>query len=507
MSPGGVADFPLRGVVGVLDGAAADDVLAGRPLPDGLGGVELRADLAPSAEAALDVLSRLATRLPVLFTVRLATQGGAYRGSEAKRLGLYRRALERGAALVDAEWGSEAARALAMDSAPLVLSYHDFDGMPAPADLSCLTAEMESLEPRALKVVPTAKVLHDSARMLEWLGQRGAAAPIRIGFAMGEKGIPSRVLSIARGAPCTYGAVRGAVAPGQLSVEDLTGLYRVGSLGPSTVLLGIVGNPVAHSLSPHLHNPALRAAGVDAVYVPLRLDRIDELEPCWEPLGLRGVSVTIPFKEEAFRRADQLDERSRAARAANTLVRDERGRLSGHNTDFDGVLEPLRERLETLQGVSAAVIGNGGAARGAVEALKQAGAAPTLYFRNAGRGTPVAEELQVPGQLLEDFVPEIHRIIINATALGMQPGDPSPLGDNAFATGTVAFDMVYDPPETAFLLAARRSGAETIGGGEMLVAQGLVQFRLFTGRDADRDVFEKGLDDGLRSREGARRQP
>ena len=513
MTPGPSSEaFPLRGIVGVIDREAAADVMAGEALPDCLGGVELRADLLPSRTMALELLDRVQGRLPVLFTARLREQGGAFGGNERERADLCLEALRRGATLVDVEWGSDAARHLAREDCPLVLSLHDFEGMPRATELERLTRDMESSQPRAIKLVPTARALHDSVRMLDWVDGGRPGSPRRIGFAMGEQGLPSRILSISHGAPYTYGSLGRAVAPGQLPAMELDELYRASSLQRSTRVFGVVGNPVAHSLSPHMHNRALAAHSIDAVYLPMRLDSLDELEPCWRPLRLRGLSVTIPFKEDAFRRADEPDKRSRKARATNTLVVDEEPpsgespsgeppRVRGFNTDIDGVLEPLRRRIEDLRGLSVAVLGNGGAARGGVEALKEAQASPTLYYRNAERGAPVARELGIPGRLLGEFDAGEYAAIINATSLGLEPGDPSPLPGSAFRPGIIAFDMVYVRAETAFLEAARRAGAETIGGAEMLVAQGLVQFRLFTGRDAARRLFEEGFRKGREDRE------
>jgi 3-dehydroquinate dehydratase/shikimate dehydrogenase len=502
---------PFRAVVGVVDRSAAERLRAGESLPKKLGGIEIRADLLAGPAEALELLELTRRRVPVLFTCRHRNQGGEYEGDEERRVALYHEAISRGAAMVDVEWGSPAGSALLAAGAPVVLSWHDFDGMPGSAELERLTREMASSGAPAIKIVPTASCAADGVRMLDWLTAGDSDGPARIGFAMTERAVFSRLLSVARGAPFTYGALGDVVAPGQLLAEDLLSIYRVDVLGPSTRVLGVAGNPVSHSLSPNMHNPALAAANIDRVYLPFLLDALRELDGLWDAIGLVGLSVTVPFKEEAFEIADDLHPRVRAARAANTLVVDEsaasridpdRGRpfLKAYNTDFDGVLGPLRRRLEHLQGVQAAIIGNGGAARGAVEALKSVGAAPTLVYRNVKKGPPVAAELGVPALAIRELNPTDFRVVINATPLGLRADDPSPVPETLFSPEKIAFDMVYAPAPTAFVRAARARGAQVIEGGEMLIAQGLVQFELFHGRSAKESVFVEGFRSGLARR-------
>ena len=484
MSP---ASFPIEGIVGVATGHADLE-----HLPAGLGGVEVRADLFPSPEEAVAVVGRLAPEIPVLFTYRLAREGGEYRGGDADRLPVFRAALEAGAVLVDAEWRSDAARELAAERAPLLISHHDFDSMPDAETLAAWTRELEAREPAAIKVVPSAGCLEDNVRMLEWVARTPSAGPRRLGFAMGERGLASRVLSICRGAPFTYGSLGRSVAPGQVSAEQLRQLWRADQLPGDVRVLGVVGNPVGHSRSPHLHNPALEERGVNAVYLAFLVDSLDEFEPCWDALSIDGLSVTIPFKEAALERSDSADERSRLAGAANTLVRRD-GESRAYNTDFDGVLGPLRACVPDLEGLRAAVLGNGGAAKGASRALLEVRADVRLYGRSRERGEPVARKLGIEWAPLGDLQADDAEVILNATPLGLHAGDASPIAAEVFRAETIAFDMVYEP-RTQFLEDARAAGARCIHGREMLIAQGLVQFELFTGLPADEEIFAAGFE-------------
>ncbi len=322
---------------------------------------------------------------------------------------------------------------------------------------------------------------------------------------MGEVGFASRALAIAKGSPLTYGSIGRPVAPGQVTALELLEVYRPQLRSRSTRVLGVVGNPVRHSLSPHLHNPALAARGIDAIYLPLLLDRLEELDPALDSLRIDGLSVTIPFKEDALRLADRADERARRAGAANTLKveRDEKGNrtaLLAYNTDVEGVLAPLQKRVGDLKGMRAAVVGNGGAARGAVQALLEGGASPTLYYRNEARGDPVAASLGVPGRPITAMKRGAQKVIINATSLGLTAGDPSPVDPGVFSPETIAFEMVYDPPETRFLDDARLAGAARIGGREMLVSQALEQFRIFTGETATYEELDEHFAHGIAMR-------
>jgi shikimate 5-dehydrogenase len=150
--------------------------------------------------------------------------------------------------------------------------------------------------------------------------------------------------------------------------------------------------------------------------------------------------------------------------------------------------------------LSVGVIGNGGAARGAARALLDAGSRVTIYYRNVAKGPPVAAALGAESLPLGELARGRHGLLVNATPLGLHTGDPSPVPASVFEAAGVAFDMVYDPPETAFLAAARAAGAATIPGREMLIAQAVVQFRLFTGAEASHEEFAGNFSEAIRRR-------
>ncbi len=516
----------VRGVLGVV-GGREDEVerqleLAGHE--SSLSSIEVRADLCESHEAALAIVRKVQSRFAVLFTLRTKAQGGAYSGDESARLGTFEAALKAGAAAVDAEWGTQVATRLAVAGRPVVISHHDFNGMMGVGEIARLTREASALRPVALKFVPTAQQPLDSVRMLEWVGAAERGDPQRVGFAMGPYGVASRILAVAAGAPWTYGSITQSVAPGQVSMREMLRLYRAHELAKDVQVLGVVGRPVGHSLSPHMHNPALQARDLNYVYLPLELRELADINDLVTPLRVRGVSVTIPFKEDAFRLATELDDASRAAGATNTLVFAPHAiaphhgakvapnesavamQARGFNTDARGVVDPLLRRGVALKTCSVAIIGNGGAARGAVGALKAYGASCTIYARNPERGATVARDLGVTARPLEELrgQPHDHDLLVNATPLGLNAGDPSPVPRAAFNEHVIAFDMIYGSARTPFLEAAEAGGAtELITGREMLICQGIAQFQYFTGERASYEEFEAGFDAGQANRSRA----
>jgi shikimate dehydrogenase/3-dehydroquinate dehydratase type I len=522
--------FPLQGVIGVLSSPApCEQAELAACFALGMRAVEVRADLllkggpagAWSPERILEQVRDLRTRgWGVLFTVRVPAQGGAFDGPEPERIRLYERALDAGAQAIDVEWGTGASRARFRPGTARVISLHAFDSAPSEVEIERQTAEISGFlagarasdpeaGPAAIKIVPTAATLADAVRMLRWAGAAPPGAPRRIGFAMGPKGVIGRILALAWGSQLTYGGLGSAVAPGQIPARELLSLYAPQRWSPKTRIFGVAGARALGSFSPFLHNPAFQARGMDAVYLPIQADAFSEVAELAGLLAMSGLSVTVPFKEDARRFATEIDARCRDSGAANTLIwrppgpRAPSGAVAGRNTDYDGVLLPLARKLGSLAGVSAAVIGNGGAARGAVLALKEAGASPTLYYRNRERGDKVAVELGVAGKLIAALARDRPRVIVNATPLGTRAEDPSPVPAECWeAAGTepprVAFEMVYEPADTRFLEDARAAGAVEIPGREMLVAQGVAQFRLFTGLEASEEEFDRSYREGRR---------
>lgn len=232
--------FPLKGVIGVVS-KSSDEV--NQAVAKGLQCIELRADLLiDNGLNEADILDLVSTAkkqcLGVLFTLRLPSHGGTYRGSESDRVDLSLQAIAAGADLFDLEFGSDAVSLLPAASTPGILSYHDFSGMPTDTELQSLTVQMERVGARAIKVVPTARSLDDALTMLKWTGQ-GNGSVSRIGFAMGEAGACSRILTTLLGGEVSYASFGAPVAPGQVDIDELKTLYRIDEFDARTTVTAV----------------------------------------------------------------------------------------------------------------------------------------------------------------------------------------------------------------------------------------------------------------------------
>lgn len=268
--------------------------------------------------------------------------------------------------------------------------------------------------------------------------------------------------------------------------------------GPTagTRVAGVIGDPVHHSLSPVLHNAAFRALGLDWVYVafPVPQGRGYAAVRAMRDLGIAGLSVTMPHKEDAARACDHLAGSARQLGAVNTVVRLPDGSLEGHSTDGEGLLRSLTEEGVSVAGRTVLILGAGGAARAVALALGEAGAdvvvaarrrEPALAAARLAGGSGV--ELSQVTRILEGT-----EIVVNATPLGMA-GEEPPFDPAALHPGHVVVDLVYSPPVTPLLGWAARRGARAIGGLGMLVHQAALAFSLWTGQDPPLEVMRAAL--------------
>src|SRR5688572_15892640 len=445
--------------------------------------IELRLDTVrdPSAAAAL-----AGRRKPVIVTCRPKAQGGHFQGSEEERRAILSEALALGAEFVDLEWQGGCADLMDRTGGRrVVLSHHDFTGIPS--DLPNLTQAMLASGAEVVKVAVTASRLSDCVTLRE-LGRK-TRVPMAL-IAMGDAGIPSRVLASWMGSCWTYAGH--GVAPGQISAERMQDEFRFRRIGARTEIYGVLGKPVSHSVSPSMHNAAFRATHRDAVYLPLAAADFEDFTTFADAVGLRGASVTAPFKVNAFERADECDPVSRRIQSVNTLRR-EGLRWLGCNTDVSGFLAPLESSMQ-LRGARAVVLGAGGAARSVSVALASAGMRITIAARRQDQAKAVAA---LTGAATASWPPDPASwdLLVNATPVGTAPrSNESPLAGYLFHSGKIVYDLVYNPPQTKLLADAANAGCRTIGGLDMLVAQAQAQFQWWTGqRPADRILRDAAM--------------
>jgi 3-dehydroquinate dehydratase/shikimate dehydrogenase len=419
--------------------------------------VELRLD----SVADPDVAAALAGRTcPVIVTCRPGWEGGAFTDPEADRRKLLECALQQGAEYVDVELKAAFASDLVASTRGrrLVMSSHDFQGVPG--DLVERVRAMRATGAEIVKVAITAHSLADNLRLLQI-----ERAPNTVLIGMGPAGAPTRILAAHFQSHWTYAG--DAHAPGMIAADRMLEEFRFREVTGATAIYGVVGSPLTHSVSPAMHNAAFRAAGADAVYVPLVASSAGDFTMFATAMGVQGVSITIPYKVDLFERADEVDALSRKVGAVNTYRRTATG-WEARNMDVSGFLAPLAGRIG-LRGTRAAVLGTGGAGRGVAVALASAGAVVTVYGRNRGRAKDVAA---LAGGTASGFpvAPRSWDLLVNATPVGMFPHTGETPYEGTF-DGRVVYDLVYNPLETRLLKDAAAAGCETVGGLDMLVAQ------------------------------------
>jgi 3-dehydroquinate dehydratase/shikimate dehydrogenase len=455
--------------------------------------VELRADFLSASELSrLSRFPRLAG-LPVILTLRRRQDRGGFAGTEAERRGLLA-AAGGSFAYVDLEEDLEAPdleAALRSRGVRIIRSFHDFEKVPA--DL----AERVRRLPRRGDEIPRAAVrpagCGDLLRLVRSAREvRDIRDKLLIG--MGPVGLPTRILSARLGSGICFTAEPGEEpAPGRLDPVTLAELYRFAAIRESTGLFGVIGNPIAHSRSPEIHNRGYARLGLDAVYLPFLVDDPGAFFALARELDIRGFSVTIPHKQAVLPLLTKADEAVRRVGACNTVIRRGRG-WQGSNTDVEGFLQPLRGHLPAsgAGGLSAAVIGAGGAARAVVFALTGVGIRPLVLNRSPERAAALAREFGCTHAGLDARAPELLRahsgLIVQTSSVGMEPDDAGdPLPEYVFRGHEIVYDLVYKPPRTRFLARAEAAGCTVIPGYRMLRAQAEAQFRLFTGQSLPPD--------------------
>ncbi|MDQ2856286.1 MAG: shikimate dehydrogenase [Acidobacteriota bacterium] len=381
----------------------------------------------------------------------------------------------------------------------IICSHHDFTGVPE--DLDQIYARMIATPAGILKIAVMANDIVDCLPVFQLLKRARDAGRQMIAIAMGPAGVATRILGPAYGSYLSYGALdtNSATAPGQVTAQELRELYRIDLINPQTQVMGIVGFPVGHSISPQIHNSAFTQAGINAVYIPLEVREVSSfmkrmVHPRSRKMdwNLRGLSVTAPHKSAVLDCLDWVDDSAKEIGAVNTIVIDG-DTLRGYNTDAPAVLKPVSEKLGSLRDSRCAVIGAGGAANAVLWSLRNEGARATVFARDLEKGRALAEKFDAHPDRLEGASFKDFDFIINATplgTLGVSAGE-TPATAVQLRGARLAYDLVYNPSETLFLKEARDAGCETIGGLEMLVLQAAEQFKLWTGEEAPVSVMRE----------------
>jgi 3-dehydroquinate dehydratase/shikimate dehydrogenase len=477
----------------------------------GAGFIELRLDFlakAPDFKRLLDNKP-----CPMVATVRRPQDGGRWSGTEEARQALLRQAIVAGFDWVDLETDI-ADNIRRFKDVKRIVSYHNM--REVPADLEKIYQRTCGQDADVVKLAVRAQHPKDNVRLLQLLQKSPKPT---IAFCMGDLGLPSRLLGAKFGAPFAYAAFnkeRG-IAPGLLSFTEMKRLYFYDRINANTKVFGVLGDPVAHSLGPLVHNLAFRHLGINAVYLPFRVPRpelADSLK-AFANIPVQGYSVTIPHKEEAAELAKHKDESVVRTKSANTLIRSGDD-FSAYNTDYQGIIDTLRTYMPTsvsspdalpskqiqttlpepasLQSRVVLVLGAGGIGRTVAHALRTEGALVNVANRTSERAAVLAEEVGGRHVEWQGRHSVLCDVVVNCTSVGMHPDvDETPLHPSFLKPGLVVFDTIYTPETTLLVKEARARGCQVITGVELFVRQAAQQFKLFTQRDAPIELMRKAV--------------
>ncbi|MFH1707516.1 MAG: shikimate dehydrogenase [Planctomycetota bacterium] len=447
--------------------------------------VELRIDHAAEPGEWLEAVVGGRT-LPAIVTDRCPAEGGRSPRTQAERLDLLARAAAAGAEYIDCEYRALAELPVIPAATRVIGSYHDFKG--CPDDLDRIFRSIEKSRADVVKVAVQAVRNGDNFRLFK--AMRKVKKPV-IGICMGPKGEMTRILGRRYGNILTYAADDDGTgtAPGQVTVRELREVYRYKSITPATRVFGVAGNPIGHSASPAIHNAAMEALGIDAVYVKFLVDDMHAFMRAFRAAGFEGLSVTLPHKVALMECVDEVDELSRQAGAANTVFRKGK-KLACTNTDIRAAVDRLADLAGGLTGKRVAVLGAGGAARGIVYGLRQGGADILIVNRTVSRAEELAATMGCRACGYPAFTGDGIDIVVNTTSVGMHPDiDASPVEAGVLRPGMIVFDAIYNPPDTKLIRMARDRGCRTLTGVDMFLAQGEEQFRIWFGRPAPQGVM------------------
>ncbi|KAH9915439.1 aromatic amino acid family biosynthesis-like protein [Epithele typhae] len=498
----------------------------------GADAVEVRVDLlrspkdfgtvgpyAPSVSYVNEQIAALRhkTSLPIIFTVRTASQGGQFPdNAEKEAFELFMAAVRNGVEYIDLEvsWSEKAITEFLVRKgrSKVIASWHDWSGAMAwDGQAAEAKYKLANKYGDIIKLVGKANNLEDNLTLRQFVSRMEAAPGSKpvIAINMGVEGQISRILNTTL-SPITHSLLPSKAAPGQLSFAQIqTALHLIGQLPAKKFYL--FGTPIAHSMSPTLHNTAFRTLGMPHTYELLETESVgEEIKAAIAAPNFGGASVTIPFKRDIMPLLDELSPDAEAIGAVNTIIpitkADGSVKLYGENTDWRGISQCVRRALPPtiLKPETALVIGAGGTSRAAIYALWKLGV-QTVYLYNRTKRSAQAlvdafpdvdvrlvDELGVwPGGGAQPTV-VISTVPAAATSLDESAPDTICVRSSIFSApaGGVAIDMAYKPAETPVLVQARNAGAQwrTVKGVEVLLEQGFHQFNLWTGRHCARNV-------------------
>jgi shikimate dehydrogenase/3-dehydroquinate dehydratase type I len=462
--------------------------------------VELRLDALRRATAhdLRSLASALGPR--AIATLRSPSQGGFHPMDGGVRHTLLREACRLPFRYVDVELTTDAAhleeyaKAAKSRAKDLLVSHH-FDRPAETDEVSEILDACLSAGTVGKVAVPTLSV-EAAVDLVDLAREHPSRRFVLLG--MGEPGMLTRALAADTGQEFQYAVGNRPTTPGQLPLATAVRLRS-----KDAFVLGLLGHPLGHSVSPQIHEAALEVLGLPGAYLPFEVPR-DSLEPFLDAAGrlrARGFNVTTPYKETVAELMDELDGDAESLEAVNTIVLRE-GWTKGHNTDVLGFRMSLRSLGLRVGDRKALVVGAGGAARAVVHVLLREGARVQITNRNPERAEALADAFDdVLSVLSPEDVPRKGPwdLLVNATPAGTRGMEADmPVPESSLDGTRFVYDLVYNPTETPLLQAARRRGIRGTNGLEMLLQQAAASFELWTGKAAPFDAMKAAAREALR---------
>lgn len=439
-------------------------------VPHSIDAIELRLDLFPVID--LDKIQKaiLESSLPLLFTLRKASQGGCFLGNELERMKLIEKILLLKPEFMDLEDDMDSTFILnqirAHPEVKFILSHHSFTH--TAINIETIYAKMLSYPAYSYKIACTPSSTNETLSLLLFSKKHPKLSVIP----MGEIGSFGRILSCTLGNKLnyTFHPSKKVLAPGQIPLEDLTHIYRYSKLNIETNLYGLIGDPITRSIGHVYHNDVFAEQNRNAVYLKMAVkeNELKDFFPLAKKIGFLGLSVTMPLKEKVLAYIDIVDPLAEPIKAINTLLF-QGDQIFGTNTDGIGALDALEEH-SSIRGKKLVLIGAGGGSRAiAFEATKR-GAILYVINRTLDRALSLAQELCCEGSSLLDL-PSTYDIIINTSSHPMPIDQISP--------SALVMDITYFPKKTLFLEKALSLGCNVVYGEEMFTRQAREQAILF----------------------------
>jgi len=420
---------------------------------------------------------------PMIFTLRTRAQGGEFAGSQVEYVKKIKALAEIKPEYIDIEYSAESSHWIeelhkAHSDIKILLSLHDFEKMP---DLPLIYQEMQKNQADLYKFSVMPK---SSAEALSLLHFMKINAPKVIAMGMGKYGEVTRVLSPVFGGAFVYCSTskETQTAPGQVTLTELLNTYNYEYLSPQSNIYALIGDPTDRSISHLSHNTFLHHLERSSVYVkfPVSIMEIPSFLSMAKTVGIKGISVTMPLKEDIIPFLDEIDPFAKKVGAINTIVF-QGDRTIGYNTDAKGALDAIDSKI-SIKGKKMVFIGAGGAVKSvAAEAISR-GATVVILNRNQERAVSLAHSMGCNGGGLDQLPKAFetgYDILINATP------DPMPIESQWIIPGCVVMDFTTKPKYTTFLTQAKKKNCILVHGYEMFVGQAVGQFRLWFGERVD----------------------